>query len=96
MKNESIKEIMKATPETKGVSLVKQIYTDNPAYKKTRNLVEDKFGITVKTANDIGRVTTLDFLEKNVPDKDEVLQLGVSVKAITKSSQKVLGIADLF
>ena len=99
MKNESIKEIIKGTttePAVANASLVKQIYGKNKDFETTRNLVEDKFGVTIKSGTDIGRITTLDFLEGNVKDKSEVMKLGVSVKAITKTSAKKLDVANLF
>lgn len=78
------------------ITLVQKAYDKNADFEKVRNMVEARFGITVKNSNDILRASTLDVISTGAKTEKEALQLGVSVKAVTKSTAKKLGVADLF
>lgn len=76
-------------------NLVQMAYGNDVDFKKGRDIVETAFGITIKSKNDIQRASTLSVLSSKLSDKDAI-RVGASVGAVTKSTAKKLGVADLF
>jgi len=77
------------------INLVQKAYGNDNGFKKGRDIVENTFGITIKSKNDIQRASTLHLLSSQL-DEAEAIKVGASVGAVTKSTAKKLGVADLF
>lgn len=77
------------------INLVQKAYGNDNDFKAGRDIVEKAFNITVKSKNDILRASTLSVLASKLNEADAI-KVGASVGAVTKSTAKKLGVADLF